>query len=318
VLVAGGATWPWQNPLPALNRVLAQLDARGQGQVDWFGGVPKGQDAPWTLPEHPRLNAKGWVPREKLLHAYAGATAAIDWMEPNPERALAFSFRHADYLGCGVPILTHPGSALSDVLGKAGWISSAIEETVDAVLDQPEEVKQRGKAARALAKIRFSSAAAIEPLVRWVEDGTRARRQPTDLLEHARLAARAAESAAAQHAAIEAKHRAEAEVTAKRAEVSGMVDQVQSLTRTVDRLSRAVDEVAGFKREAIAVLGNQSATAAQSVEDALRENALLRADVEKKTAELQAMDELRQRLENDIENLRKEIKQMRNRGLFNR
>ena len=97
-----------------------------------------------------------------------------------------------------------------------------------------------------------------------------------------------------------------------------MVGQIQSLTRVVDRLSRAVDEVAGFKREAITVLGNQSESATRSLTEANQEIALLRADIEKKTAELAAMDDLRRRLENDIENLRKEIKQLRNRGVFRR
>ena len=71
----------------------------------------------------------------------------------------------------------------------------------------------------------------------------------------------------------------------------------------MDRLSRAVDEVAGFKREAITVLGNQSESATLSLREANQEIALLRADIEKKTAELTAMDDLRRRLENDLDNL---------------
>ena len=160
VFVAGGASWPWQNPVPGLTRVLSHLDARGTGKVVWYGGQPSGQEASWTLPNHPRLETPGWVPRDSLLKAYAGATAAIDWLVPNPERRLAFAFRHADYLGCGLPVLTHTDSPLADILGDAGWASSNIEDTLDAVLDSPDEVKRRS-VRRGLARSTFSMS------VRW-------------------------------------------------------------------------------------------------------------------------------------------------------
>ena len=83
-------------------------------------------------------------------------------------------------------------------------------------------------------------------------------------------------------------------------------------------MTRAMDEVAGFKREAIQLLGNQSAADRLSLESAVAENALLRADVEKKSAEIRAMDELRARLENDVENLRRELKSIQDRGRFRR
>jgi hypothetical protein len=318
VFVAGGASWPWQDPSEALNRVLAFLDARGTGTVVWYGGPPPNIQDSWRLPEHPRLSAPGWVPEDTLRQAYATATAALDWMAPNPERALAFSFRHADYLGCGLPILTQPDTALADVLGDAGWIDTQVEDVLDQVLRQPDEVRRRGKAARALAKARFSVARCTAPLVAWVESGDRTRRHPTDLVDHARLAADAAQARAAEVNASRAQAAAEAEVSVKRNEVTGLTDQVQSLTRVVDRLSRAVDEVAGFKREAITLLGNQSDGDRRSLDHANRELALLRADIEKKTAELQAMDDIRDRLEHDIEGLNKEIRRLRQRGIFRR
>ena len=79
-----------------------------------------------------------------------------------------------------------------------------------------------------------------------------------------------------------------------------------------------MDEVAGFKREAIQVLGNQSASDRLSLDEAVAENALLRADIEKKSAEIRAMDELRARLENDVDNLRRELNKLQQRGLFRR
>ncbi len=320
VLVAGGASWPWQNPTSALTRVLTFLDKRKQGRVVWYGGTPisGATDTGWSLPTHPRLETPGWVAENALHEAYARATAALDWMAPNPERGLAFSFRHADYLGCGLPILTQPDTALSDVLGDGGWASADIESVLAEVLDSPDEVRRRGRAAKELAKTRFSVAQCTAPLVDWIASADRARRQPTDLLDHARLAADAATAHSAEAHARQTQAAAEAEVSLKRAEVANLSEQVQSLTRVVDRLSRAVDEVAGFKREAITLLGNQSSGDRRSLDEANREISMLRSDIAKKTAELQAMDELRGRLENDIKGLNKEIRRLRQRGLFSR
>ena len=90
-------------------------------------------------------------------------------------------------------------------------------------------------------------------------------------------------------------------------EVATLTTQVQDLVATTARLARAMDEVAGFKREAIAVLGHQGEHATRSLDDANRELAILRADLSKKSAELAAMDDLRARLEHDLDNLRQEL-----------
>lgn len=318
VFVACGGSWPWQDPRPALDRVLAHLDRRGEGKVIWYGGVPEGQDATWSLPEHPRLETPGWVDREVLLKALAGATAAIDWMVPNPERRLALSFRHVEYLGCGLPILTHTDSPLADVLGAAGWADDNIEDVLDAVIDNPDQVRTRSTAARRLARERYSQAAALAPLLDWVQSGARHAHSPTDLVDLAQLAADAARAQADAAAADAARRRAEAEVSAKRDEIASLNTQIATLTRALDRLTRTLDEVAGFKREAIQLLGNQGAADRLSRDEAHAQNALLRADIEKKSAEITAMDQLRERLENDIENLRREVQKLQQRGVFRR
>jgi len=318
--VVGGASWPWQDPRPALERVLAWLDARGEGKVTWFGGAPLiGETGEgWTLPAHPRLETPGWVARDALLAAYARATAAIDWMDVNPERSLAFSFRHADYLGCGLPILTGPDTALADVIGEAGWVGEDIEALLDAATADADELRRRGRAARALARTRLSLEACSRPLVDWVAAGTCHGKATGPLVAAADHAARAARAEAHLAAEADARGRAEAEVSRKRQEIAAQTVQIQELTSTVARLARAIDEVAGFKREAIDLLGGRIARAGDARAEAERELAILRADLEKKTAELLAMDELRARLENDLDNLRREVQRLRERGLFRR
>jgi len=319
ILVAGGASWSWQDPRPGLLRALAALERRGRGRVVWYGGgaLLEGQvSGAWTLPEHPRLRLGGWLGRRALLAEYARASAAIDWMVPNVERGLAFAFRHADYLGAGLPILTGPDTALTDLLGEAGWVGDDIEAIIDQVIDHPVELRRRSVLARRLAEERLSLEVAGAPLQAWVESGWRAPRAGPALAEAAQLATEAARERALREALAEAVARSEAEVQDKRAEVARLSGQVASLTGIADRLSRALDEVAGFKREAIAVLGGQ-ASLAQGQERALSsELALLRADLAKKNAELDAALQLQGRLENDLRAAHAEIERGRKRGLF--
>ena len=82
--------------------------------------------------------------------------------------------------------------------------------------------------------------------------------------------------------------------------------------------TRALDEVASYRREALALLGGQSEQARLGQREAEQQLALVRADVEKKTAELHAMDEVRARLENDVHGLRVEVERLRKRGLLRR
>lgn len=321
VLVGGGAAWAWQNPVPALVRALAALDARGEGQIRWHGGRPllSGQSGGgWTLPQHPRLVEGGWLGRRAQLQAYATATAAFDLMAPNPERSLAFGFRHADYLGAGLPILTGPDTALTDWLDGAGWVGVEVEAMVHAALDDAAERERRSAAAIRVAETRLSLDVCEAPVLQWVEQGWRAPRSGPSLAEPGALAAEAARERALREAITEAMARGEAEVQEKRAEIAGLTGQVQTLTGIVDRLARALDEVAGFKREAVTVLGHGLDLARGEARDSGRELAILRADLAKKNAELEGALVLQARLENDLRAAHAEIERTRGKGIFRR
>lgn len=322
-VVTGGARWPWQDPTPGLRAALRALDRLGRGELWWYGGPPLLGEGDSSAPErleHPRLRQPGWLGWDQLLAEYSESTLAFDWMTPNPERSMALSFRQVDWLACGLPILTGPDSALGDLLGEAGWTVSeeAVEETLCDALSDPAGLASRATAALQLARGPLSPAVALAPLVAWMAKPTRHPRGSSLLVDAARESREAASAGARAEAAGEASARAEAEVELKRQEVTRLNGQVQDLIEVNTRLSRAIDEVAGFKREAIAVLGGQSERAHRTLREAEREVGLLRADLEKKSAELLSMDELRARLEHDVENLRKEVVKLRQRGLFGR
>ncbi len=316
-LVAGGVAWPWQEPEPVLSQVAALLGELG-GELILCGGAPG--EGPGPRPgDPPALQRRGWLGYDESLALYATCTLALDWHQPHPEWRLALGFRHMDHLGCGLPILTAPDSALTDLLGGAGWAreEAAVVPFLRELLSQPEAIRAASEAALQIAAD-HRPAAISGPLLSWIEAPFRAPRTKGPLSEAAELAARGAGAEARAEAAEAARARAEAEVEHKRQEVARLVGQNQDLLDHIGRLGRALDEGAGFKREAIAVLGGGQDRAARSLIESERERALLLADAAKKTAELQAMDELRARLEHDVENLRHEVARLRQRGPFSR
>jgi DNA repair exonuclease SbcCD ATPase subunit len=243
-------------------------------------------------------------------------------MAPNPERAIALSFRQMDYLGCGLPVLMGADQPLSDDLERsgAGVVGLGVEEAVDLVLEELEggagRWLERCEAARALARSHFHYAICGAPLVEWLQAPTLREKRPRPLGELARALAELAEARAERRAMAERLQSAEAEVQAKRAEVEALAAQIRGLLGTVDQLSGAVAEVAGFKREAIAVLGTADEASRRALRDVERELSIARADLAKKSAEIEGMEGERRRLENDLVHVRDENARLRRRGLF--
>jgi hypothetical protein len=300
--------------------VLKFLDERGSGRVLWHGGTPllgEKLESGWSLPEHPRLEQVGWLSYTDLLKSYASGTVALDTAPPGPERELALRFRHVDYLGCGLPVLTPSDTPLAMVLGEAGWIGEDPVALLKEALDDSTELDRRSSAARQLARERFGLAQCAA-LTNWIENPGEHRTAKGPLLDAAALASRASRAETRVSALKANLDRAESEVALKREEVAELNAQIRSLIDSQQLLSHAIDEVAGFKREAVGILDKRVDLAERSRQELEREMALVLADNEKKSAELLAMDELRARLEHDIENLRKEILRLRQRGPFRR
>src|SRR5439155_16220999 len=95
------------------------------------------------------------------LDACLGATAALDRFAPNPERALAMSFRQADYLACGLPLVSDPDTPLADELRelRAGWVDEPLAVAIEGALADPRD-------SSALA-LRYGPDVTEAPLVAW-------------------------------------------------------------------------------------------------------------------------------------------------------
>lgn len=322
LLVLGGVSWPWQDLTDCVRRTVAFLRAEGRGRLVVYGGEPPiGNTAVIPLeqqiPANEVLEYRKAVPWNKLLEVYSKATAALDVMAPNAERELALSFRHVDYLGCGLPILTGGGHALAPALRDtgAGWVveHDNLEEALRTALRDPGWVKKASKSAHKLAQDRFSRSRCEAPLIEWVSEAL-VREKKTELLpERADLAATVAELRAKTEGAKALQAKAEGELSRKREEVVALSSQVNSLTTIADRLSKAMDEVAGFKREAIAVLGAENKAKDEETSLLTREVAELSADLAKKRAEATATARERDRLAADLEDSKQNASQLQDR-----
>lgn len=311
--VAGGCSWPWQDLSDSLAPFLDTLESHPSAKLKWLGAWP--EHLPQSLKAHPRLEQVGWLPYGEYRRTLSKASAAFDWYSPNPERELALAFRHMDCLASGLPILGYPNTALQDIAADAGVFSADIQATTEAWLTTPRlRSKSRQNAAQVAAEHHWSKSAL--PLLNWLQAPAKRRRSTSQLMTW--ISKSAAHDEALKHAEVSQAQRLalEEEVLDKRNEVEKLTQQIQTQLGIIDRLSRAVDEVSGFKREAIAVLDTRVQHHSQSAETLARENAILLADIEKKTAELAAMDALRARLENDLHHAQVALEQARKRRLF--
>jgi hypothetical protein len=105
---------------------------------------------------------------------------AVEVMEYNLERELAFTTRTIEYLWCGMPVLYNDFSEISGHIRDydAGWTvdpksESEINLALDEIFSSPEKVKEKGLNAARLVADRFSWDKTIQPLVDYLNNPTR-------------------------------------------------------------------------------------------------------------------------------------------------
>ncbi|MAA79552.1 MAG: hypothetical protein CL916_09855 [Deltaproteobacteria bacterium] len=298
-LIGGGMDWPWQNPKPNLQRALNVFEQRGEGEIIWFGN-------PKERIEHPRIQYKDHVSYEAYRRELLCASAAFDWMEPNIEREFAIAFRHMDFVGCGLPILTGRYSPLPSFLHEGCWISDDLEEVLHDIMGHPHKLEEASKhLTRSLD--RLSSSNTTKSLHSWLLDSKEIQWSHSPLVEPAQLWHELLEEKKINGTLIFANQEYDRDRQKKSCEISELHHKLAEHITTIANLSRSISDVVAYRKEAMIVLGGQIEQHSKTAEDLTTENAILRADIAKKSAELEAMDQLRSRLENDIQALREEV-----------
>jgi GT2 family glycosyltransferase len=201
--VYGGIFLPWQNPAPALLEVASTLEEQGRGTLDVIGGkhpfhaVDTGGFGPLVdrLSGMERVRMSGLLSHDKLVERYTHAHVAVDVMQPNAERELAFPSRTVHYLWCGLPVIHAAFSEVAEYIRdwEAGWVVPpgdplALREVVISILANPDETRRRGVNAQRLARELFSWDRTVDSLDLFVRQpyirGERTRRKADAAHKH--------------------------------------------------------------------------------------------------------------------------------------
>lgn len=177
--VYGGVFLPWQDPVSSLLTLVGHLEKQQQGLLKFFGGkhpvimVPTGrfEELREQLQKSSRVQMQPMIPREQLIQEYCRAHVAIDIMQRNAERELAFTTRTVEYLWCGLPVIYNNYAELSDYIKAydAGWTldpldSESLREVINKILTSPDVITEKGRNAHKLVREKLTWDKTIEPL----------------------------------------------------------------------------------------------------------------------------------------------------------
>lgn len=297
-LVGGGRVWPWQNPWNNLRSLLSILDQHNLGQVTWFS--PPDNHIPI---KHPRLQIQPWGSRSNYRSVIAQSTLGLDLNPSSPERFLACAFRHMEFLGCGVSILSANHNTLTrsepklchyvDFENEANVLKALQTRTPQRRLKGFQEAHQPSNV--------------VGPLIEWLTSGT-CREVHSHCVIDALVATQQNFDAMAQLEEMETQVEALTLTHQKQTLLLEQAnEQVQQGSASLLKVSTALEQVSAFKNDIAhnwADLMHQQQERINNLEDALR---LAHAENAKKSAELHAMDLLRARLENDLQHVRAEL-----------
>ena len=177
--VYGGVFLPWQDPILPLRTLIETLETRQRGILKFFGGkhpvvsVPTGkfEELRAELRRSSRARLQPMIPRDQLIQAYCRSHVAIDLMQRNAERELAFTTRTVEYLWCGLPVIYNNYAELSGYIAdyQAGWTldpadPAGLRRVLNDMLDDPAMLETRSRNAQRLARERLTWDRTIAPL----------------------------------------------------------------------------------------------------------------------------------------------------------
>ena len=300
VFVSGGIIWPWESPLQNLQTALEHLEEEELGQIYWFLTPEQTEDdLPFT---HPLLTCVSWKHRAEYRQILRDAHFALDLSPETPERKLAFGFRHMEYFGCHLPILSTNSNALSESFPNGCLVEQDIKTLL--MLSQDRVWQEKALQEIQVAQEKLSPKATTDSLVNWLLSPKKRSTQRSSLFAQAQ---ELQEQRKIEETNNILRHQIQSlsqECAQKNELISTLNKQTQDYSSTVHRLSTALEEIASFKQDTARVLGDSLHQQQHQISTLQEELTTLKADNAKKTAELQAMEQLRIRLENDLGNLR--------------
>ncbi len=126
--IYGGFFLPWQNPTRAIETLLQEMDSAGRGELIFIGGAHPTCDVSRgtfdalieKLREHPRVKFYPPMSYDRFIAFLGEGGIALDLMERNAERELAFTSRTVQCMASGLPVIYNNYSELSGIIERAG------------------------------------------------------------------------------------------------------------------------------------------------------------------------------------------------------
>jgi glycosyltransferase involved in cell wall biosynthesis len=193
--VSGGGWFPWQNQANAIFSIASAVREKNRGSIDIYGGPhERFGNSPEEDKVHavyakvcelakgtPRIRVNGYVGREELIEIYRRASVAVELMQYNLERELAFTTRTVEYLWCGLPVIYNHYAELSEHIAEydAGWTvdpedTGSLNRVLAEIFSDPEPVMRKSGNAARLVRERFTWEKTILPLVEFLRAPVRA------------------------------------------------------------------------------------------------------------------------------------------------
>lgn len=181
-IVSGGGWFPWQNQSKAVELVANACSKFDRGTFSVFGSPHSKQavtDAEQkilrtyenlknTASENSRVTLSDYISRDELLKEYLSADVALELMDYNLERELAFTTRTIEYLWAGLPVIYNNYGEIGEHISEydAGWSISGdqLPGVLEEIFTEPEVLKQKSVNAQRLVRDRFTWDKTVKPL----------------------------------------------------------------------------------------------------------------------------------------------------------
>ncbi len=186
--VSGGVLLPWQNPLPSLEILLAEMDQANCGRLIFCGGAHPSMNVAGgetvrlleTLEKHPRVQMQPLMPFDDWLKLISTADVAFDLLPFNNERQIAFPTRTSMYLWSGLPVIHADYDELGSWIqqSQAGWAldpenEGVLRQTIRSILLDRSQISRAAANARTLGEKRLNWATTIGPLADYCRNPRR-------------------------------------------------------------------------------------------------------------------------------------------------
>ncbi len=181
-LVSGGVGWPWRQTRAWLDRLEVDLIERPGVELLSLSGAYKYHQTTERGAEAEAEGLRSYADWWRLLtqRAHVG----LELAESNVERHFAQSFRVADYLAAGLPVMISAALPMAELIARhrAGWVLETPDDLarcLDELLAlSPEGYQAMSSAALGLARSSLSPEVAAQPLLDWLARPLRPGRQP--------------------------------------------------------------------------------------------------------------------------------------------